>query len=257
MRRTGKALPVVSGALDTDLKISLLELDMPNRIILAVNRSLPQSALSDCYELCVSFATFLDEAVFVGGFEGEALAELKEWMTTKARAEDLAVVEPRQVSPAPMTSADFIFSADGKPDWGAMWGTFCELALYGGPPHRGADSALEADAETREPAEDIDAIAEIRRGVWETTGLFSEPAEPGWLAITCSSRKMAAWLCAAIILENVDARCDDERLLVPASAGFRLKDEVKSVITVVAKTNHYWSAHVQEQEALAQREAVG
>ena len=34
----------------------------------------------------------------------------------------------------------------------------------------------------------------------------------------------------------------------PAAAagrpGYRLQDEVKSIITVVAKTHHYWSAHV-------------
>jgi sirohydrochlorin cobaltochelatase len=59
---------------------------------------------------------------------------------------------------------------------------------------------------------------------------------------------MAAWLAACIILENVDATCDEERLLVPASPAFGLKDEVKSVITVVAKTVHYWQAHVEAQE---------
>jgi sirohydrochlorin cobaltochelatase len=55
---------------------------------------------------------------------------------------------------------------------------------------------------------------------------------------------MAAWLCAAIILENVDARCEEERLLLPAGADFELADQVKSVITVLAKTHHYWQAHV-------------
>jgi hypothetical protein len=37
---------------------------------------------------------------------------------------------------------------------------------------------------------------------------------------------------------------DDDRLRLPAGPGFTLKDEVKSIITVVAKTHHYWSAHV-------------
>lgn len=45
----------------------------------------------------------------------------------------------------------------------------------------------------------------MRRGIWETTGLYAEATEAGWLAVTCESRTMAAWLCAAIILENVDA----------------------------------------------------
>jgi Ni2+-binding GTPase involved in maturation of urease and hydrogenase len=54
---------------------------------------------------------------------------------------------------------------------------------------------------------------------------------------------MAEWLRAAIVLENVAARADGCRLLLPAGPRYRLADEVKSVITVVAKTHHYWSAH--------------
>jgi sirohydrochlorin cobaltochelatase len=56
---------------------------------------------------------------------------------------------------------------------------------------------------------------------------------------------MAAWLCATIILENVDARVKGSRLLVPAGPGFVLEDQVKSVITVVAKTHHYWQEHLE------------
>jgi sirohydrochlorin cobaltochelatase len=124
-----------------------------------------------------------------------------------------------------------------------MWTTFCELALYGGPPQRGPESALRAPAgETA--GSDGEMLAEMRRGIWETTGLYAESAEPGWLAVTCPSPTMAAWMCAAIILENVAARVDDDRLLLPAGPGYTLKDEVKSIITVVAKTHHYWSAHV-------------
>jgi hypothetical protein len=142
-----------------------------------------------------------------------------------------------------MSSAPFVFRADGRPDWGAMWSSFCELALFGGPPHRGPESALVAVTDGGRTGSGS-AVEEIRRGIWETTGLYSEPAAPGWLAVTCDSPRMAAWLCATIILENVAARCDEERLLVPADPGFALEDQVKSVITVVAKTHHYWSAHV-------------
>ena len=94
-------------------------------------------------------------------------------------------------------------------------------------------------------AGEFDPIAEIRRGLFMTTGLFSEPAvEPGWLAISCQTRQQAAWMCACIILENVDARLDDrDRLLVPAASAFTLKDQVKSVVTVVAKVAHYWQMH--------------
>ena len=51
-------------------------------------------------------------------------------------------------------------------------------------------------------------------------------------------------MVAAIALENVEARVDEDRLLLPAGPHYRLKDEVKSIITVVAKTHHYWQAHL-------------
>ena len=142
-----------------------------------------------------------------------------------------------------MSSAPFVWQEDGRPDWGSMWTTFCELALYGGPPQRGPDAALRAPAGTA-PRPDDEMLAEMRRGIWETTGLYAEPGESGWLALTCDSPTMAAWMCAAIILENVDARVAEERLLVPAGPDFELKDQVKSIITVVAKTHHYWQAHI-------------
>jgi len=86
-------------------------------------------------------------------------------------------------------------------------------------------------------------MEELRRGILETTGLRAEPATPGWLAITCDTPEMARWLRDAIRLENVESAADGARLLVPAGSNFRLEDEVKSVITVVAKTHHYWTVH--------------
>ena len=144
----------------------------------------------------------------------------------------------------PMSSAQFVYREDGRPDWGSMWTTFCDLALYGGPPHRGEANALTAPAEPQQLTADMKAVQEIIRGIYETTGLEAKPAEPGWIAVTCNSRKMAAWLCATIIIENVDARCDGDRLLLPASPDFTLEKQIKSVIVVLAKTNHYWQAHV-------------
>jgi sirohydrochlorin cobaltochelatase len=152
---------------------------------------------------------------------------------------------PPPVSAAPMGGAPFVWRDDGRPDWSAMWTSFCDLALYGGPPHRGEDSALVAPAADAVPtAGDAAMLTEIRRGIWETTGLFAEQAGAGWVAVTCASRKMAAWLTATIILENVEARCEEERLLLPTQPGLTLTDQVKSLVTVVAKTHHYWQAHV-------------
>jgi hypothetical protein len=146
-----------------------------------------------------------------------------------------------------MSSAEFIWRDDGRPDWAAMWTSFCDLALFGGPPHRGEDAALRVADQPAGAAKDSDAVGEIRRGIFETTGLFSEPFDERWLSVTTNAPRMAAWMAAAIILENVEARFDEERLLVPASASFELKNEVKSVIIVVAKVHHYWLEHVVAQ----------
>src|SRR5262249_58928985 len=55
----------------------------------------------------------------------------------------------REYAPVPrpaeaMSSAPFLWRDDGRPDWSGMWTTFCELALYGGPPHAGPPGALRA-----------------------------------------------------------------------------------------------------------------
>ena len=130
-------------------------------------------------------------------------------------------------SAAPMAAAPFVWRADGRPAWSEMWESFCDLALHGGPPHRGAADALRGPAPSDPvPSSDPEMLREMCRGILETTGLIVEEAST-----------------AAIVLENVAARADGCRLLLPAGPRYRLADEVKSVITVVAKTHHYWSAH--------------
>jgi sirohydrochlorin cobaltochelatase len=55
---------------------------------------------------------------------------------------------------------------------------------------------------------------------------------------------MAGWLLRAIVMENVAARAEGHLLDLPASPGFRLAKEIKNVITVIAKTCHYWTGHM-------------
>ncbi len=221
---------------------------MSTHVLLVSPIELPFTTVDDWREASRSLADFLDAPVTLWRLDGHPSLE-------PVLAEALRGVPPSRretLSPgaapgaaAPMGSAPFVWRADGRPDWSVMWSSFCELALFGGPPHRGPEDALAAVTTAGDGPAGFDAVAEIRRGIWETTGLFAEPAGPGWLAVSCGSRKMAAWLCATIILENVDARAEEERLLVPADPSFVLQDQVKSVITVVAKTYHYWSAHVE------------
>jgi hypothetical protein len=145
---------------------------------------------------------------------------------------------------APMAAAPFVWRADGRPDWRAMWTTFCDLALFGGPPHRGPAQALRPlPAAPGDPACDPEMLAEIERGILETTGLRAEPGPPGWIALACESPAMAEWIGAAIAPENVEVRVEDDRVLLPAPAGLTLENEVKSLVTVVAKTHHYWTVH--------------
>jgi len=219
------------------------------RVILMAGDSLGQGVLDGlAWDWCSSFATALGEPVLFATI-GEERLPVDEFVFPPSLVTHGEIMRPvlaGDAGPKPMSSAPFVYREDGRPDWGAMWSGFCELALFGGPPHRGEDSALRAgDAPLGEQT--VDAIDEIKRGIYETTGLLSAVTEPNWLAVRCDSAKMAAWLCAVIILENVDARCEGDTLLVPARADYALKDQVKSVITVVAKANHYWQAHVEQR----------
>jgi hypothetical protein len=215
-------------------------------VLLVSPVEIPTTIVDDWREASGSLADFLGGPVTLCRLDGDVASDpaLAAFLRTLP-AERREVLAPRGPGGkgAPMGAAPFVWRADGRPDWRAMWSSFCELALFGGPPHRGPDNPLRAVTPDGDGAGAADAVAEIRRGIWETTGLFAEPAAPGWLAVSCASPKMAAWLCATIILENVEARVEEERLLIPAHPSFTLEDQVKSVITVVAKTHHYWAAH--------------
>ncbi|QHN02942.1 hypothetical protein FTO74_05830 [Granulicella sp. WH15] len=41
------------------------------------------------------------------------------------------------VQPVSMGSAPLAFDVDGNVAWDRMWGSFCDLAMAGGPPHKG------------------------------------------------------------------------------------------------------------------------
>ena len=217
---------------------------MAGRLLLVVDAAVSPEVQQVCADLAARLADQAGMPVSVAAVPVGRLDAQQDSLRRDAEARRREYApSPRPDPAAPMSSAPFVWTADGRPDWGSMWTTFCELALYGGPPQRGPESALRAPA-VAPAADDAEMLAEMRRGIWETTGLYAEPTASGWLAVTCDSPTMAAWLCAAIILENVDARVEEDRLLLPAGPGYTLKDEVKSIITVVAKTHHYWQAHV-------------
>jgi sirohydrochlorin cobaltochelatase len=217
---------------------------MAGRLVLVIDAAVSAAVQQACANLAGALADQAGMPVTVAAVPIDRLDTLRDSLGRDGDARSREYAPPPRVDPAqPMSSAPFLWRGDGRPDWGSMWTTFCELALYGGPPQRGPESPLRAPTGTATDS-DREMLAEMQRGIWETTGLYAESSEPGRLALTCDSPTMAAWMCAAIILENVDARVEEERLVLPAGPGYALKDEVKSIITVVAKTHHYWQAHV-------------
>jgi len=214
--------------------------DIAGRIVLIVDAGVSAAARDACAAAAATLAQRAGMPVTLATVPIETLDAVQPVI----RRGPAQIREAVPSDPGPMSSAPFVRRRDGRPDWGAMWTTFCDLALYGGPPQRGAGQALRAPTgAVAAPSPEV--LAELRRGIRETTGLDAEAAEPGWIAATCASRRMAAWLCATIILENVDARVEGARLLLPAGPSFALEDQVKSVITVVAKTHHYWREHLE------------
>src|SRR6187402_1223866 len=100
------------------------------------------------------------------------------------------------LNPAPMKSAGLKFDLQGEVAWSEIWGSFCDLALAGGPPHKGA---------------------------------LLGPASAG----------------------DVDARATGTMLDLPVAPSFRLDREIKNVVTVSAKTSHYWLEHMPRAQQRA------
>ena len=219
---------------------------MSTAVLIIPTKSRGAYHLPDLQDFCATLSTYLQENV------GLWMIEEDEWATVVDGNDAFQRLEKMDhhgepLIAAPMSSAPFLYRDDGQPDWGTMWQGFCELALYGGPPHRAPEDALAMPAVALAEVVEDDMIEEIARGIFETTDLAATSSPGGWLAVKCGSKRMAAWLCAVIILENVDARSDGDVLFVPGDRGFQLKDQVKSVITVVAKANHYWQEHIANE----------
>jgi sirohydrochlorin cobaltochelatase len=159
------------------------------------------------------------------------------------------------VRPQSMGTASLKYDSEGRVAWGEIWTSFCDLALAGGPPHRGTLlEAVSSEAALAEPAAYEAVVSEIERGIRLTTGLsVVRSRTPGWVGIQCESEEMAVWLMRAIIVENVMVRREGEILYLPAGPRFAVMREIKNVITTVAKTVHYWSAHLAARRASASR----
>lgn len=159
------------------------------------------------------------------------------------------------VEPTPMRSAGLKYDAEGQVAWDQMWGSFCDLAMAGGPPHKGtllgpgAPSAIAADRTRYD-----EVCGEVARGIRVVTSLAAGPSPvPGWVRVECLGEGMAGWLLRAITMENVAARAEGRALDLPAGPAFRVEKEIRNVVTVASKTCHYWLDHMSfgQQRAIA------
>src|SRR5262245_61114238 len=71
-----------------------------------------------------------------------------------------------EVRPTPMRSAGLRYDHNGNVAWDEMWSAFCDLALAGGPPHKGTllEPASQADIEAQSDRY-AEVVAEICRGI--------------------------------------------------------------------------------------------
>lgn len=154
------------------------------------------------------------------------------------------------VNPKSMGSAALKYDPEARVAWDQIWTHFCDLALAGGPPHRGTLLETPTPNEVEaEPAGYQLVCDEIVRGIRMTSGLVAKAGpEPGWVTVECHSLVMAEWLLRAVMAENVFARRRDHSLQVPAGPTFRLVKEVKNIVVALAKTGHYWKDHLSEEQ---------
>lgn len=154
-----------------------------------------------------------------------------------------------------MGSAALKYGTDGRVAWGQIWTGFCDLALAGGPPHRGR---------LLEPVSPNDVVGqrdrqcavvdELDRAIRLTTDRrIVAGYEPGWVGVPCSTREEACWLQAAVVAENVSACRRGAVLQLPAGPDFRVEKEIKNVIVALAKVCHYWEGHLSDAQQSAFR----
>jgi hypothetical protein len=146
-----------------------------------------------------------------------------------------------------MGSASIPSDRFGQVPWDEIWTSFCDLAMAGGPPHRGRLlEPVSAEDVRKDPAAYERVVQEIRRGIEMVTGLKTERGDNlGWVGIQCDDEQMCTWLMRAILVENVMVRREGKVLFLPAGPEFKVKKEIKNVITSLAKTVHYWRAHLR------------
>lgn len=226
-----------------------------------------QQALADTTLLPPSPEEFAAEIAAARKAEAQGkkiyeLSETNEYEQMKSKID--AILPPRyqgrtdEVSASPMSAADLLFDDEGAVLWDQIFGVddpnnpYCELALAGGPAHRGELlEAVDGHVCLADPGKYAAALDECGRGINMITGMgIVESAIPGWVGVQCDSEEMALWLLRAIIVENVMVRREEDAIFLPVGPHYTLKDQIKSIVTVTAKTWHYWIEHITFQNLM-------
>lgn len=244
VKRTGDAFRLTTHVMGTKLcHPALLNLLVANQLAaIPVNvtrlerRNEPATQQSDSPDANISTTESL-----------EALQELESRINAMLPPEYRGEYE--SVSPQSMGTAGLKFDGEGKVAWDEIWTSFCDLALAGGPPHRGTLLEAVTAEEAHADLERYEAVVtEIGRGIRMVTGLsIVKSKSAGWVGVRCRDEEMAVWLMRAIIVENVMVRREGDVIYLPAGPHFTLKREIKNVVTAVAKTVHYWTAHLNSR----------
>ena len=111
---------------------------------------------------------------------------------------------------------------------GQMWGSFCDLAMAGGPPHKGTllEPASRA-AVTAHATRYGKVLHEIRRGIMlvPASRCVSRRRRAGFGHVLQSA--MAGWLLRAIVMKNIAARATSRALDLPLGPDYRLEKEIE------------------------------
>src|SRR5262252_9239432 len=99
------------------------------RIIVVLETGVSLAVHSACADLAAGLADRTRMPVTLASIPACCLEALRPTLgrARESRLRNYAPAPP----PAPMSAAPFLLREDGRPDWGAMWGSFCELARCG------------------------------------------------------------------------------------------------------------------------------
>ena len=157
------------------------------------------------------------------------------------------------VVPVSMGSAGLKYDADGRVAWDQIWGSFCDLAMAGGPPHRGTLlQPATAEAISANPEAQL-RLSSYRR---DPTRDFAGNPSAG----SARSRRVVGRCAVSQCRDGGMARardCDGEHSGTARRGNsvpvLRVRISVspkksKNVITATAKTCHYWTDHMSAEQ---------